>query len=206
MSTIRHSLLGVGALVLLGVLGGCADKGPGSYVVLLRDPDGNLGKVAVKTPQGEQVLAQTFKGTALNGSKEPFFVMQDQLKRDFGAAMAAMPPPIPPRAPLRVGGGSRNPTLPPETIDELRKIADEARRLNTMDITVTGHTDTVGKPDENAELGLARAKLVVKQLRDFGLKEPIKITPKSDGQYTQKVTTGDQVAEPANRRVEVILH
>ena len=99
MKFSSKTLLLAAALALLAVLAGCAAKGTGSYVVLLRDPDGNAGKVIVQTPQGEQVLTEVFKGAALDGKREPFFVMQDQLQRDFGAALAASPLP-PERWPL----------------------------------------------------------------------------------------------------------
>ena len=46
------TVLLAGALTLLAILAGCAAKGTGSYVVLLRDSDGKVGKVAVQTPPG----------------------------------------------------------------------------------------------------------------------------------------------------------
>lgn len=44
MSIKRKTLLCVAALTLLGLLGGCASKGTGFYVVLLRDPDANWAR------------------------------------------------------------------------------------------------------------------------------------------------------------------
>lgn len=158
----------------------------------------------MKTPQGEQVLTQTFKGTSLDGSKEPFFVMQTQLKRDFGAAMAAMPPPIPPRFPLEFALGKSD-EMAPGSIEALRDIAADAKRQNTVDITVVGHTDTRGKPQDNFELARKRAEFVAAQLR-AALPSRVNIHVRSDGQTNPKIKTGDQVDEPANRRVEVILH
>lgn len=192
-------------LTLFVVLAACTAKGTGSYVVLLRDPDGNAGKVLVRSPQGEQILTEVFKGAALDGKREPFFVMQDQLQRDFGAALAASPPLPEIPFPLEFATGSIS-AIDERSNAELQRIVNKARQLNTMDISVIGHTDTKGTPAANMELALKRAQFVASMLRDLGLRPPIRITPISHGPYNQKVKTGDQVDERANRRVEVILH
>ena len=205
MNFTKKAVVLTSTLTLLAVLAGCTAKGTGSYVVLLRDPEGNAGRVVVQTPQGEQVLTEVFKGAALDGKREPFFVMQDQLKRDFGAAFAAAPPLPEIPFPLEFALGSTS-AMDDRSIDELRRIVNKARQLNAMDISVIGHTDTKGTPAANMEIGLKRAQFVASRLRDLGLLPPIRITPISHGQYNQKVKTGDQVDERANRRVEVILH
>ena len=213
MNTKRQSSVYVGALMLLALLGGCADKGPGSYVVLLRDPDGNLGKVAVKTPQGEQVLAQTFKGTALNGSKEPFFVMQDQLKRDFGAAMAAMPPPPDLNQPKM--GFLRGTELTDQSKSDLqntaRTIAAHIRAGRSLDLSIIGHADSspAAQGDTNELLGQRRANavrdLIVKHLQDAGLQDNQipPITTASHGETTP--LPGKKPANPENKRVEITI-
>ena len=192
-------------LTLLAVLAGCAPKGPGSYVVLLRDPDGHAGIVAVQSPQGEQTLTQVFKGVALDGKAAPFFVTQEQLRRDFGAALAAQP--AAPETPFPLEFATRSTSMMDDRSNaELQRIVNKARQLNTIDISVIGHTDTTGTPAQNTEIALKRAQFVASRLRDLGLSPPIRITPISHGQFNQKVKTGDKVDERANRRVEVILH
>ena len=205
MNFTHQTTLLAATMALLAVLAGCAAKGTGSYVVLLRDPDGNAGKVIVQTPQGEQVLTEVFKGAALDGKREPFFVMQDQLQRDFGAALAAMPPPPEIPFPLEFATLSVS-AMDDRSTAELQRIVNKAKQLNTMDISVIGHTDTTGTPAQNSEIALKRAQFVAGRLRDLGLLPPIRITPISHGQFNQKVKTGDKVDERANRRVEVILH
>ena len=208
MNFTHQTTLLAATTALLAVLAGCAAKGTGSYVVLLRDPDGNAGKVIVQTPQGEQVLTEVFKGAALDGKREPFFVMQDQLQRDFGAALAATAPlPDLSQKPMRFGGGTN---LTNESASDLentvRAIVASVRAGRSLDISVIGHTDTTGTPAQNSEIALKRAQFVAGRLRDLGLLPPIRIKPISHGQFNQKVKTGDKVDERANRRVEVILH
>lgn len=211
MSTQRQSLLCVGALMLLGVLGGCASKGTGSYVVLLRDPDGKLGQVAVKSVQGEQVLTQVFKGAALDGSKEPFFVMQDQLKRDFGAAMAALPP-LPDLMPALLFPSGVT-AVPAALQDQLVRIAETflkaARAGKAPDLSVVGHADSTGpadakaRADLNERTGLQRATSVAEELVKLGIpREAISIEAHGDRQMLVPARPG---GEAENRRVEITI-
>lgn len=192
-------------LTLLALLGGCASKGTGSYVVLLRDPDGNLGQVAVKSQQGEQVLSQAFRGAALDGSKEPFFVMQDQLKRDFGAAMAALPP-LPGLMPALLF-----PTgvvaVPPAMRDELVRIAETfqkaARSGRSPDLSVVGHADSTGTVEANERVGRQRASAVADELMKLGIPRDV-ISIEAHGNR-QMVVPAKPGGEPENRRVEITI-
>jgi adhesin transport system outer membrane protein len=192
-------------LTLLALLGGCSSKGTGSYVVLLRDPDGNLGQVAVKSQQGEQVLSQAFRGAVLDGSKEPFFVMQDQLKRDFGAAMAALPalPGLMPALLFPSGVVA----VPPAMRDELVRIAETflkaARSGRSPDLSVVGHADSTGTVEANERVGRQRAGAVADELMKLGIpRDAISIEAHGNRQMVVPAKPG---GEPENRRVEVTL-
>lgn len=211
MSIKRKTLLCVAVLTLLSLLGGCASKGTGSYVVLLRDPDGNLGQVAVKSQQGEQVLTQVFRGAALDGSKEPFFVMQDQLKRDFGAAMAALPPPPELMPALLFPSGVV--AVPPALRDQLVRVAETflkaARSGKAPDISVVGHADSTGpadakaRADLNERTGLQRANSVAEELVKLGIpREAISIEAHGDRRMLVPARPG---GEAENRRVEITI-
>jgi adhesin transport system outer membrane protein len=202
MNFTSKTLLLAATLTLLAVLGGCASKkGTGSYVVLLRDPDGNAGKVIVQTPQGEQTLTEVFKGTALDGKREPFFVMQDQLQRDFGAALAAMP--LPPEGFLLYfeSGGA---VLTAQSKAELQQVLERTRARPSPDISVVGHTDTAGPAEGNKALGLRRATAMAEQLRQLGLQNTT-ISVESHGEGNLLVRTPDNTAEERNRRVEITI-
>ncbi len=203
MSYRAGTCYAVAALALAALLAGCAavDKGPGSYVVLLRDPDGNLGNVVVKNPQGEQVLSQAFRGVALDGNSPPYFVTQDQLQRDFGAALAARPQ-LPETFVLYMLTGGTE--LTPESNALLPVILQKARERTAVDISVTGHTDSTGPPAGNERIARERAEAIADQLRKLGLQDAT-LTVESHGQHNQAVKTANNVNEPKNRRVEVIL-
>lgn len=197
----NETLLLAATLALLVVLAGCAAKGTGSYAVLLRDPDGNAGTVLVRSPQGEQVLTEVFKGAVLDGKREPFFVMQDQLQRDFGAALVATPL-LPERFLLYFKSGGAE--LTAQSMADLQLVLQRTRAHPSPDISVIGHTDTVGRAEDNKALGLRRATAMAEQLRQLGLQNTT-ISVESHGEARLLVPTPDETAEERNRRVEITI-
>lgn len=198
--SVKTSFLAA-VLVLISLLAGCASSSTGSYVVLLRDPDGKLGSVSVKNLQGEQVLSEAFKATSLDGNKEPYFVMQDQLQRDFGAALAARPA-LPEQFLLYFETGGAELTAESKAL--LPQILERARARTALDMSVVGHTDTVGKADANELLALKRANAIAELLRQRGLQNAT-LTVESHGERNLLVATPDETPEPRNRRVEITL-
>jgi len=74
----------------------------------------------------------------------------------------------------------------------------------TSDVQITGHTDTTGDAASNDRLSLERARQVRDVLVADGL--PVanaRVTGR--GERELRVQTGQDVSEPANRRVEVIV-
>jgi len=211
MNFINKAFLLAATLTLLAILAGCAAKGTGSYVVLLRDPDGNAGKVVVQNPQGERVLTEVFKGAALDGKREPFFVMQDQLKRDFGAALAASPLPPSLMPPLLFPIGIV--AVPPALRDQLVRVAETflkaARSGRAPDMSVVGHADSTGpadakaRADLNEKTGLQRANSVAEELIKLGVpREAISIEAHGDRRMLVPARPG---GEEENRRVEITI-
>lgn len=200
IGSVKTSLLAA-VLALITLLAGCASSSTGSYVVLLRDPDGKLGSVSVKNLQGEQVLSQAFKAATLDGSKEPYFVTEAQLQRDFGAALAARPE-LPETFTLNFETGGAE--LTAESKAKLPVILQHARARAALDLSVVGHTDTVGKADANELLARQRAYAIAELLRQRGLQNAT-LTVESHGERNLLVATPDETPEPLNRRVEITL-
>jgi outer membrane protein OmpA-like peptidoglycan-associated protein len=73
-----------------------------------------------------------------------------------------------------------------------------------VDISVVGHTDTLGDKDYNAHLSMKRAKAVAAILTRNGVDASI-LDIASHGKNNPLVPTGDQVSEPRNRRVEITV-
>lgn len=190
-------------LVLTGLacalLAACA--GPQSYVALIPSPDGSLGKVVVKGQQGEQLLTRARQGALLDGSKPPFDVSEEQLQRDFGAAMRARPA-IPEQFLLYFETGGSELTAESKAL--LQRIVQTALARPSVDMSVIGHSDTQGTADANEALALARATAIAEQLRGLGLANTT-MAIESHGERNLLVPTPDETAEPRNRRVEITL-
>lgn len=126
------------------------------------------------------------------------------------------------------GGRARAPVVPPAAVasvparsflvffdwnradltDRARRIiADAAVARSTQAVTrieVQGHTDSSGLPRTNQALSERRAAAVTAELVRLGVPRG-EIVAQGFGQQRLLVPTGDNVREPQNRRVEIVL-
>jgi outer membrane protein OmpA-like peptidoglycan-associated protein len=121
----------------------------------------------------------------------------------------AAPAPAPVSAPsvnLTVNFQNGSAELTPDamrTLDELGA-ALSSPALSSFRFRIEGHTDTVGSSSYNLSLSQQRAARVAEYLeRKFGV-TAARLEAVGRGQQAPLVQTGDQVAEPRNRRVQVI--
>ncbi|MCQ8104417.1 OmpA family protein [Methylomonas sp. SURF-2] len=191
---------GLRLLSLTAVLGlsACSQ----SYVVLLAEEDGSLGKVEVTTPRGSTVLENNRDAVNLKGDAGKIFaVSEQQIQKDFGSALAASPEkPLP--FYLYFEGGTVD--LTAESKADIPKIIAEIRRRPAADISIIGHTDTKGDEQLNARLSLERAKSVAVLFAE-AVPDAEKVTVDSHGEKNLLVPTPDNTDEPRNRRVEVTV-
>jgi outer membrane protein OmpA-like peptidoglycan-associated protein len=188
-----------GLVVPVLLFAGCASP-PGSYVLLVPDADGSTGRVAVTDARGTRLLDRPMQAAALDGAVSGTFdASAAQLSRDFGAALAAQPP-LPETLVVHFERGGVRMTA--DSAQALDAFADRIRRRPVPEITIVGHTDTLGEAGFNERLGLARAREVAAALRAQGV-EPLTLSVASDGERTPAVETADDVDEPRNRRVVV---
>lgn len=193
-ASIRNLLTACGLMLLAG----CAGK---SYVVLLENPDGSTGAVVVKGSKGEQLIEQARHGAALDGASKPAAVSEADIQRDFGGAMAARPL-LPERFLLYFASGGAQ--LTADSLALLPTIVDRASRRPAVDVSIIGHTDTVGRAEQNEELALKRAQAIAELIKAQGLKVHA-LTVESHGERNPLIRTADETAEPRNRRVEISL-
>lgn len=86
-------------------------------------------------------------------------------------------------------------------------IASVALVLNEYEqtyVNVNGYADTVGARAYNQQLSQQRAEGVADELVRDGV-EPLRISPRGFGETNLRIPTGDNVDEPRNRRVEIVL-
>lgn len=191
----RYLALGLVALSLAG----CASQG---YVALLPDQTGKVGQVLVSNAQGQTLLTSKNQAAHIDGAPGATFVASDeQIRKDFGAAMAAAPQaPVSYLLYFEAGGAA----LVPESQDMIAKILAEIQRRPGADISVVGHSDTQGDDTANFQLALARAQTVAQMISTPQLHAD-RISIESHGEKNLLVPTADEVPEPRNRRVEVLV-
>ncbi len=185
------------------LLGGCA--GPKSLIVLLPEEGRPTGEVTVITAEGTQVLNQPWQAVEITGGKARPAAAVAIDKKSFQAAFdetqAAMPaPPINYMLYFYLDSA----VLTQESRVILPDIIKSIKERNPAELSIIGHTDTMGTAEYNYQLGLLRAKTVTEILKSLGA-APVAIETFSHGKGDLLVKTADQVSEPRNRRVEVTI-
>jgi iron complex outermembrane receptor protein len=93
--------------------------------------------------------------------------------------------------------------LTPQAVTIVNQAAANAGPAKVTQLTVTGHTDTVGSDAYNMRLSRRRAESVAAQLEKDGIaSSEIQIVAK--GKRDLLVPTADGVKEPQNRRVQIV--
>ena len=204
---IRVTLLaGLGAMAA-----GCATPPPpaapaappASYVALLENADGTIGKVVVINGSGTTLLDKSRQASLIAGPAGSSFVLSDEkLRADFGAAIAASPkPPVSFVLYFETGAAK----LTAESEAELQKVFAEIAGRPVPDLSVIGHTDTQGDDAINERLGMERARQIAALVGRGSKLEASSISVESHGEKNLLVATPDNTAEPRNRRVEVTI-
>ncbi|MEO5361553.1 MAG: OmpA family protein [Nitrospirota bacterium] len=180
-----------------------------SVVVLMPDETGKTGAIEVTTKGGRQVVDKAeFAVTVTDAAKpptEPKKIEQPQVRKLFGEAIDIRP--ILPKSYL-LYFVSNSSYLTSESTALVPSLINDIKSRPTVDISIIGHTDTVGSKEYNLKLSLERAEAIHKLLLSAGLpggltKESIDI--RSHGKEDPLVKTQDNVDEPRNRRVEVVV-
>jgi outer membrane protein OmpA-like peptidoglycan-associated protein len=130
------------------------------------------------------------------------------LQYKFGAPSVAPPPPP---APTSVAPPSfmvffdwDRSNLSQQALTTIQQAANAFKAKGSARITATGHTDTSGPEAYNMALSLRRANAVKDALvRDGVPAQAISVVGK--GETGLLVQTGDNVREPQNRRVEIVI-
>lgn len=173
--------------------------------LLLPDAEGRTGRIEVSNEAGSRTLDAPRQATRVRDARtapEPPHTMDEaEIARLFGPALAAQP--VPP-VHFTLSFKMDSTDLTEESCCEIPRIAQAIRERASADTSVVGHTDTLGDAARNVELGLRRAQAVAALLEAAGI-SPAILEITSHGEGNLLVPTADNVAEPRNRRVEVIV-
>ena len=182
------------------VLGACA---PLTKVVLLPQADGSASAVLVKTAKYEQLLSTPYQRVTAQEDKElkADTTFAAEVQKAYPQLYASMPPRATKYVLNFMPGGA---TLTPDSLAQLPKILEDATNRSGADMVVTGHTDSTGALAANDTLSLSRAKVVAQLLVDKGA-AAARVEAVGRGKRELLVKTADEVDEPQNRRVEIIV-
>lgn len=173
-----------------------------ALVVLLPDADGKVGRVRVVNEFGSTELSAARQAVNATADRRPGAVStmsEADVNRLFGSAIAALPQP--PRY-FTLYFQFESDRLTDASRALLPEILKTVKERSMPEVTVVGHTDTMGSPQANIQLGLKRASTVRTILVEAGL-DPALVEVTSHGEADLLMRTPDRTPEPHNRRVEI---
>jgi len=181
------------------VLAGCAAP---TSVVLLPAADGHASVLSVEH-RGETVVLDRPYAAVREGTFGAHAYQADpkEVESQFGTALAAQPA-RPARYTLYFIEGRD--TLTDESRQLVATSLAEIAKRPVPDVLVIGHTDLVGSHASNDVLARQRAELIRNELIRLGV-PAANIQLVARGKREPVVPTADGVAEPRNRRVEVVV-
>ncbi len=190
------------ALVLISVLSACGL--PSNVVVLIPDEAGGVGKISIEEHNEKNQLSVPYTAEQTDGNEKlgPVFATDaETVSSEFSGALAATP-----RKPaiyviFFLNGQS---VLDPRSVDTLSASIVAARTTPFADISVVGHSDSVGSDDANLVLSMYRAQTIRTALVSGGV-PPSVIEVGYHGANDPRVARPRGVPEPENRRVEVTI-
>jgi outer membrane protein OmpA-like peptidoglycan-associated protein len=183
---------------IISLTAGCATP---DRIVLLPNADGSPSAVVLKTAAGEHVIDKPYEAVSVGkqGDVKEVKETAESVRSRFGSALEAQP-----KRPVSfiVYFVSGSDSITAESKSVVDKLKEELKTRTAPEIRVTGHTDRVGKVEDNDALSLQRAQVMVKVLLAAGISAN-SIEAAGRGEREPLVQTADEVEESRNRRVVI---
>ena len=199
---INKSLAASASLLALCCLSACA---PALRVTLLPQPDGKPSAVVVQSEKNgrEAVLDAPYAQSKLSSTGQLQRAHTDAaaVAKDY-AQLIALKPAAATHYRLFFTSGTTD--LTAESQAQLPAIVQQAKAREGGEIVITGYTDRVGDAAANDQLSLERAQSLREVLVAEGF-PAARIRAVGRGERDPIKPTADQVPEPENRRVEILV-
>jgi OOP family OmpA-OmpF porin len=199
MSRIRHAAV-LALPLCVSLLAACA---PTSRVTLLPEADGKPSAVLVSNGTQMQSLTTPYDMVSTSPWRglKTSTTTAEAVSEQYPQLLALRPAQAESFTLYFVPGGAE---LTPESAAQLPKVLASANARQGGELVITGHTDRVGSVEANDALSLQRANTVRELLISQGFK-PALIETIGRGEREPLVPTADEVDEPRNRRVELLV-
>jgi len=159
--------------------------------------------VAIAEPQRTTILDTPLGAAKIDtkGRVKRDTLSEADVKRTFAEALAAQPPKA---LSFILYFFEKSTDIVPSSCATLIALLDEVAKRQAVEVQITGHTDRVGKVQDNDRLSIERAEAIRDALIKNGLHASF-IRAVGRGEREPLIPTPDEQAEPRNRRVEVIV-
>ena len=199
MTTRLGARAAAAALAFAVGLGGCYNTGT---VILLPEKDARDASVEVRQGNDAYLLDKPYAAVRqMPAGPLPYTADQKEVDARFGAALSAQPKRAESFTLYFLEGQDE---LTAESKQAFETVLVEITKYPVPDVVVVGHTDTVGTDQVNDALARKRAETVKGLLVARGV-AAANIEAVGRGKRELLVKTADGVAEPRNRRVEIVV-
>ena len=197
----KGRILAYTALACAVLLSACSTTK--ELVVLLPGEDGQVGAVAIAEPQRTTILDTPLGAAKIDtqGRVSKDTLSEADVKRTFAEALAAQPPKA---LSFTLYFVEKSTEIMPDSRATLDALLAEVAKRQAVEVQITGHTDRVGKVEDNDRLSIERAEAIRAVLINNGLRASF-IRVVGRGEREPLIPTPDEQAEPRNRRVEVLV-
>ncbi len=188
--------------LLCSFLSGCCSR---TTLILLPEDTGEPGGAVLQSSKGEVALTQPYSYTELLGRQLREAEVKQMDPEEFRSKWGELEDQEPARPQsfiLNFLSGSAE--LTEDSTAKLPGIISAMRQDDPVEVNIIGHTDAVGDEEYNYRLSLKRARAVHDLIVD---KAPwvTRVFVQSHGENDPLVPTADNIAEPRNRRVEILI-
>lgn len=185
------------------LVSGCGSKE--NLIILSPASEGSVGALEVETEKGSAILDKEGKVMYIAGLRsfpsEPTEISTAESQELFRDVLQVHP--LMPQSFLLYFQHSSD-ALTEKSQKLIPAILEAVKKRQSRDIAIIGHTDRTGGEGYNRILSMERAQVVYDILRGQNIKGE-EMTILYHGEANPLVPTANDVAEPRNRRVEVMV-
>ena len=179
-----------------------------SVVVLLPDAEGRVGDLRVCSSEGEIELDKAYQSVMFDPQSKPgpsaFSMQKQEFVNRFGDALAAEPEMHSRIDFFTLYYQTDSVELTSDSIRSMDAVIVSLKQADILGIYVVGHADRLGSKRYNRKLSRKRAVAMKDLLVADGIPSD-RILVSFLGETDPQIETDDEVEEPLNRRVRIVV-